>query len=173
MVPSSAPAAPVPHGRDPIETARPVAGVHQAERVADLQQQRADAPVPTVSRLTLNVDNANGSQDRITVDLRGQGVSTQIATDAASADAMRLKTADLQDSLGRHGLETDSVRISAAGRPDGAPGDAQTFTRQDDARRESARDTQRDQAQARDERQQEEQRRQERARFLDYLNGTN
>jgi hypothetical protein len=174
-MPASAPAPAVPgaSGRDPIETTRPVAGIHQAERVADLQQQRADAPVPTVSRLTLNLDNANGTQDRITVDLRGQGVSAQISTDAASADSLRLKTADLQDSLGRHGLDTDSVRISAAGRPDGAQGDTQSFTRQEDARRESARDAQREQARTRDDRQQEEQRRQERARFLDYLNGTN
>jgi hypothetical protein len=39
-------------------------------------------------------------------------VSTQISTDEASAERMRLRTADLQDALGRHGLESDSVRIS-------------------------------------------------------------
>jgi hypothetical protein len=46
------------------------------------------------------------------VDLRGNVVSTQISTDAATADRLRLRTADLQDALGRHGLESDTVTIS-------------------------------------------------------------
>ena len=40
-------------------------------------------------------------------------MDTAIATDAASAERMKLRTGELQDALGRHGLEADTVRISA------------------------------------------------------------
>lgn len=88
------------------------AGASSAERVADLQQLRENAPAGSVSRMTLNVDAPDGTQDRITVDLRGTSVGTRIDTDATMADRLRIRTAELQDALGRHGLESDSVRIS-------------------------------------------------------------
>lgn len=93
-----------------------VTGNAQAERVADIQQMRADAPTGPLSRMTLNVEGANGSSERITVDVRGSSVSAHIATDADTADRLRLRTAELQDALGRHGLDGDSVRISASTR---------------------------------------------------------
>jgi uncharacterized protein YcbK (DUF882 family) len=93
-----------------------VTGNAQAERVADIQQMRADAPAGPLSRMTLNVDGANGTTERITVDVRGSNVSAHIATDADTADRLRLRTAELQDALGRHGLDGDTVRISATSR---------------------------------------------------------
>jgi hypothetical protein len=92
------------------------AGVDAAERVANIQDLRDSAPAGSVSRLTLDIDAPNGGQDRITVDLRGSSVGTQINTDVASAERLRMRTAELQDALGRHGLESDSVRISGASR---------------------------------------------------------
>jgi hypothetical protein len=62
--------------------------------------------------MTLNVEGANGVTQQVTVDLRGNVVSTQINTDAMTADRLRMRTADLQDALGRHGLESDTVKIS-------------------------------------------------------------
>jgi len=94
----------------------PAAAIDSASRVADLQQLRDSVPAGSVSRMTLNIDAPDGGQDRITVDLRGTSVGTQINTDAGSAEQLRLRTAELQDALGRHGLESDSVRISSAGR---------------------------------------------------------
>jgi len=88
------------------------AGSEQAARVSEIQAMRADAPAGPLSRMTLNVDNANGTQDRIIVDLRGKVVDTFISTDAASAEQMKLRTGELQESLGRHGLDAESVRIS-------------------------------------------------------------
>lgn len=88
------------------------AGSEQAQRVSEIQAMRADAPAAPLSRMTLNVDNANGTQDRITVDLRGNVVDTFISTDASSAERMKLRTGELQESLGRHGLDAESVRIS-------------------------------------------------------------
>jgi hypothetical protein len=93
-------------------------GREQAQRVSDIQAMRADAPAGPLSRMTLNIENANGTQDRITVDLRGNVVDTLIATDASSAERMRLRTGELQESLGRHGLEAESVRISGAAKAD-------------------------------------------------------
>ena len=95
-----------------VEAPAPAAGARAAERAADIQDLRDSAPAGSVSRMTLDVDAPNGGQDRITVDLRGNSVGTQINTDAANADRLRMRTADLQDALGRHGLESDSVRIS-------------------------------------------------------------
>ncbi|WP_373061773.1 M15 family metallopeptidase [Gemmatimonas sp.] len=88
------------------------AGSEQAARVSEIQAMRADAPAGPLSRMTLNVDNANGTQDRIIVDLRGKVVDTFISTDATSAEQMKLRTGELQESLGRHGLDAESVRIS-------------------------------------------------------------
>ena len=90
------------------------AGSEQAQRVSDIQAMRADAPAGPLSRMTLNVDNGNGTQDKITVDLRGNVVDTFISTDASSAERMKLRTGELQESLGRHGLDAESVRISGA-----------------------------------------------------------
>jgi peptidoglycan L-alanyl-D-glutamate endopeptidase CwlK len=95
-------------------------GSDQAQRVSDIQQMRDDAPALPLSRMTLNVEGANGTQERITVDVRGNTVNTHITTDAATADRIRMRSADLQDALGRHGLEGDSVRISASARAEGA-----------------------------------------------------
>jgi hypothetical protein len=66
--------------------------------------------------MTLNVDAPDGGQDRVTVEVRGTSVGTQITTDAANADRLRVRTADLQDALGRHGLDSESVRISGTTR---------------------------------------------------------
>jgi hypothetical protein len=66
--------------------------------------------------MTLDIDAPDGGQDRITIDLRGRSVGTQISTDAGNAEQLRLRTGELQDALGRHGLESDSVRISGAAR---------------------------------------------------------
>ena len=87
-------------------------GSTQAQRVSDIQALRADAPASPLNRMTLNIDGANGEKQQVTVDLRGNVVSTQINTDAATADRLRMRTADLQDALGRHGLESDTVKIS-------------------------------------------------------------
>jgi hypothetical protein len=101
-----------------VDAAAPAAGARAAERAGDIQDLRDNAPAGSISRMTLDIDGQHGGQDRITVDLRGSTVGTQINTDAASAERLRMRTADLQDALGRHGLESDSVRISSTTRVD-------------------------------------------------------
>jgi hypothetical protein len=86
--------------------------------------------------MTLNVDNVNGTQDRITVDLRGNAVDTFISTDASSAERMKLRTGELQESLGRHGLDAESVRISAGAKQE-APDTSRALGSERDALRAS------------------------------------
>ena len=184
--------------QDATATAQPAAGVNQTQRIADIDTMQSNTPVAPLSRMTLNVDNANGTQETITVDLRGNTVSAQITTDAGSADRLRMKTADLQDALGRHGLETESVRISGASGADAVDGirpmnerdglsmsttlstssaDSQTSAqRERSSNREFDRqdDARREQTRARDEQQKDRQqeREQQRERFMNYLTGT-
>ena len=99
-------------GTEKASSIAQAAGSEQAQRVSDIQAMRADAPAGPLSRMTLNVENANGTQDRITVDMRGNVVDTFIATDASSAERMKLRTGELQEALGRHGLDAETVRIS-------------------------------------------------------------
>lgn len=167
-----------------------IAGSTQVERVADIQQMRADAPAGPLSRMTLNVENANGTLETITVDVRGNTVNTQITTDAATAERIRMRSADLQDALGRHGLESDRLRVGASkpqdtveisrtlagerdtlkvagaqqsGTQDGAGGNGQR--ERAPAREWHQEESRREQAaRARDERQQQQQDRQERQR---------
>ncbi len=96
------------------------AGAASADRVSDLQQRRDETPTAALSRMTLEVDGADGTKQRITVDLRGNVVDTHISTDSASADHLRLRTAELQDALSTHGLESESVRITSNTRSDGS-----------------------------------------------------
>ncbi len=103
----------------PIANVAP-AGAASADRVSDLQQRREDAPAAALSRMTLDVDGADGTKQRITVDLRGNIVDTHISTDAATADRLRMRTAELQDALNSRGLDSDSVRITSVARVDQA-----------------------------------------------------
>lgn len=118
--------------------AAPAAGAAAAARAGDLQDLRDSAPAGSLSRMTLNIDAPNGSQDRITVDLRGNSVGTQINTDAANAERLRLRTADLQDALGRHGLESESVRISGTTRSEAADPARQVVSDRDGLRLNAA-----------------------------------
>ena len=100
-------------GTAATDAARTPAG--GAGRATDAQDLRENTP-GSLTRLTMSVDGAAGSDERITIDLRGKTVGTHITTDAATADGLRARTGELQDALGRHGLDADTVRISNATR---------------------------------------------------------
>ena len=88
-------------------------------RATDAQDLRESTP-GSISRLSISVDGVDGNDSRITVDLRGRSVATHIEADATIADGMRSRTGELQDALGRHGLDGDTVRISSSARGDAA-----------------------------------------------------
>ena len=138
------------------------AGAASADRVSDLQQQRDDAPAAALSRMTLDVDGADGTKQRITVDLRGNIVDTHISTDTTTADQLRMRTAELQDALHSRGLESDSVRITSTVRVDSAETTRQQRERAPNAREWEKHD---DARQARDEQQQRADQRGRRSTF--------
>jgi hypothetical protein len=100
-----------------------------AQRATDAQDLRESVP-GAINRLTMSVEGADGGE-RITIDLRGRSVGTHITTDAATADGLRARTGELQEALGRHGLESDTVRISSAGRAEAADAGRATASERD------------------------------------------
>jgi hypothetical protein len=91
-------------------------GAASAERVGHLLDVRDATPAQPLSHVTLNLDNANGGTDRITVQLRGGAVDTSIALgDTSRADRMSLRVGELQHALEQHGLETGAIRVAQPG----------------------------------------------------------
>ncbi len=100
------------------KVAAPV-GSNAAARAEAIAVLRDDAPARSINSLTMHVETPNGAEE-VRVSLRGGTVGAQISTnDAALADRLRMQTADLQDALGRHGLDTQSLRVQSARTQDG------------------------------------------------------
>jgi hypothetical protein len=121
-----------------MPSSRGAAGADATQRATDVQDLRESTP-GSISRLTLSVDGVDGGDDRITIDLRGRTVGTQITTDAATADGLRARTGELQDALSRHGLESDRVQISNAGKSSATRGDAGDAVRTPSMERDALR----------------------------------
>lgn len=106
---------------DTLKVAMPV-GTDSAARAEAIAVLREDAPVRALSSLTMQLDSPDGPE-QIRVTLRGGVVDTQVITsNGALADRLRMQTADLQDALGRHGLDTEKVKVQQTARV--AEGDA-------------------------------------------------
>lgn len=96
---------------DAAATIAPASSAAHVARVLDLQDGIAAGPV---SHVTLHLDNADGGEDRIRVDLRGASVGATIdVRDPAAAENMTLHLADLQRALEGKGLETDALHVRA------------------------------------------------------------
>jgi hypothetical protein len=98
----------------------PPLGAVAAQRVADVLAARDAAAPREVSHLTLRLDNADGGEDRIRIDLRrgvtgASGVDARIAvSDAGAAGRLAAHAGELRDALARHGLTADTVQVSGA-----------------------------------------------------------
>jgi hypothetical protein len=92
-------------------------GSEAADRVGkllDARDARDAAPAQPLSHVTLNVDNANGGSDRITVQLRGGAVDTAISLgDPNRADRMSLRVGELQHALEQHGLDASAISVAS------------------------------------------------------------
>jgi len=92
------------------------AGSTAAARAEAIAVLTDDAPVRDISSLTMHVESPDGPE-QIRVNLRGGAVGAQVLTsNAGLADRLRMQTADLQDALGRHGLDTESLRVQQTSR---------------------------------------------------------
>ncbi|HEX7238952.1 MAG TPA: hypothetical protein VF263_01690 [Longimicrobiaceae bacterium] len=106
--PSSGPAAP----------AAPVAaapGADAASQVARVMEAREAAPAGPLSSMTLRVENGQGGEDRIRVDVRGGSVDAVIDL-GAPGEAARVtrSVGELQQALERQGLAAESLRVRGA-----------------------------------------------------------
>jgi len=100
---------------DTLKSAVPI-GTDSAARAEAIAVLREDAPLRPLSSLTMQLDSPDGPE-QVRVTMRGGVVDTQVTTtNGALADRLRLQTADLQDALGRHGLDTDTVRVQQPAR---------------------------------------------------------
>ena len=102
------------------ETQRP-AGASAADavdRVHDINAMREQPGAKPLSHMTLEVDNADGTRQEITVDVRGNTVGTHISADSTSADRMRANANELKMGLESRGLEADTLRFSSQGSRD-------------------------------------------------------
>jgi hypothetical protein len=92
-------------------------GAAAVDRVATINDVRDAGAGRHVSHLTLRVDNAQGGEDLIRIDMRGLAVDAQIDLgDLRDVDRMSGRVGELREALERHGLSSDTVRISSAGR---------------------------------------------------------
>lgn len=98
-------------GTKPASASQSASGSSLAQRISDIDSIRSTTG-GSVGRITLNLESQDGAPEKITIDVRGNSVQTHIATDRDTASRLRMQTAQLQDALGRHGLDADSVRIS-------------------------------------------------------------
>ncbi len=101
---------------DTLKVTMPV-GSDSASRAEAIAVLREDAPVRALSSLTMQLDSPDGPE-QVRVTLRGGVVDTQVTTSSgALADRLRMQTADLQDALGRHGLDTEKMKVQQTARP--------------------------------------------------------
>ena len=97
------------------ETPRP-AGATAADavdRVQDIGAMREQQGAKPLSQIRMEMDNADGTKQQITVDVRGNTVGTHISADSTSADRMRANANELKLGLENRGLEADNLRFSS------------------------------------------------------------
>jgi uncharacterized protein YcbK (DUF882 family) len=108
------PVQPFMSGAPMIHAAGIANGSEAADRVGKLLDARDAAPAQPLSHVTLNVDNAAGGSDRITVQLRGGAVDTAISLgDPNRADRMSLRVGELQHALEQHGLDASAISVAS------------------------------------------------------------
>ena len=90
------------------------AGSEAADRVGRILDARDSAPMQPLSQVTLNIDNASGAADKVTVQLRAGTVDTAISVgDPNRADKMSLRVGELQNALEQHGLDATAIRVAS------------------------------------------------------------
>lgn len=100
----------------------------RAEKIEQIQDARASRPLQS---LTLRVADADGTDHRIRVDLRGGAVAADIAlADASRVSPLLSRMPELAQRLGEHGYEAGALQVRALstdGGSAGAQADARNF----------------------------------------------
>jgi hypothetical protein len=94
-----------------------------AQRVAEVLAAQERGGARQVSHLTLRLENADGGEDRIRVDLRsGGGLGSLVGAridvaDVSDAGRLAARAGELRDALARHGLNAETLQVGGAGSP--------------------------------------------------------
>lgn len=101
-------------------SAAPVAGLSRSDateriaRVLRMQEAAGDRPLSSV---LLRLDNPEGGEDRIRIDLRGNAVGATLdMSDPRTAEQLRSHASELQQSLQRQGLDGEPMVFRSASR---------------------------------------------------------
>src|SRR5690606_33844689 len=96
----------------PVSETQLTSGTDAVQRAAQILAMKEGASASPVNHLLLRVDNPNGGEDRIRVDLRGSNVEATLNIEnRGEAERMASRVGELRQSLERHGLEAEAVRI--------------------------------------------------------------
>lgn len=99
-------------GSGSVGEAQFTSGTDAVQRAAQILAMKEGAANAPVNHLLLRIDSPNGGEDRIRVDLRGMNVDTTLNIgNAGEAEQLASKVGELRQSLERHGLEAEAVRI--------------------------------------------------------------
>lgn len=84
----------------------------RTEQIAKLMDA---TPARQLSQLTMSLDNANGTSDKIQLSMRGSSLDTTIATaDSRVAQMLNAKSDELSKALSKDGIELRELRVRAA-----------------------------------------------------------
>jgi len=109
-----------PRGEAGERDASPVAGLARSDateriaRVLRLQEAGSERPLSSV---LLRLDNPEGGEDRIRIDMRGRTIGATLdVADARAAEQLRAHVPELQEALQRQGLEGEGLIVRSASR---------------------------------------------------------
>jgi uncharacterized protein YcbK (DUF882 family) len=90
-------------------------GSDAAARAEKLMSVMDATPARQLSSLTMSLDNANGTSDKIQLTMRGSSLDTTIATaDNRVAQMLNAKSDELSKALSKDGIELRELRVRAA-----------------------------------------------------------
>lgn len=98
-----------------LQSAASVGGSDAAARAEQLMSLMDATPARQLSSLTMSLDNANGTSDKIQLSMRGSSLDTTIATaDNRVAQLLNAKSEELSKALSKDGIELRELRVRAA-----------------------------------------------------------
>jgi peptidoglycan L-alanyl-D-glutamate endopeptidase CwlK len=98
----------------PAQAVAAATGSTAAERTEKILAAMDNAPVRPLSQITMAIDGANGSTDRIQLSMRGSSLNTTIdVSDPRAVQAMTTHSDELIRALNRDGIQVDSLRVRA------------------------------------------------------------
>lgn len=113
-------------------------GTSAMDRIAELTELRDAAAERPVSSVLLRLDRPDGTEDRIRIGLRGNGVGAAFEmSDSGMAEDLGRHLADLARSMERQGLDPESMTVRTISAKD-APVGAQAAAGERDALRAAA-----------------------------------